>query len=173
MSKLTRRSFLKLTSSGAAIGTLSLSTSTLAQESAETPPAGNTTLPYPRQAIAKLSELEINQPISFSYPDSSSPCVLIKKGKSVPKGVGPDQDVVAYSTLCTHMGCPVLYDQAAETFKCPCHYSIFDPDKSGQMVTGQATENLPQILLAYDDAEEAILAIAVDGLIYGRQANII
>lgn len=173
MSKLTRRSFLKLTGGGAAVGTLSLANATLAQEPAKAAPAGNTTLPYPRQAIAKLNELEINQPVSFSYPDSSSPCVLIKKGRAVPGGVGPEQDVVAYSTLCTHMGCPVLYDQAAETFKCPCHYSIFDPDKSGQMVTGQATENLPQIVLAYDDAEGAVHAIAVDGLIYGRQANII
>lgn len=174
MSKLTRRGFLKLTGSGAAAGTLSLTNTAFAQqEPAQGVPTSSTTLPYPRQTIAKLNELEVNHPVSFFYPDSSSPCLLIKKGKSVPGGVGPDQDIVGYSTLCTHMGCPVFYDQEAETFKCPCHYSIFDPDQRGQMVTGQATENLPQIVLVHDDDEGVIEAIAVEGLIYGRQANII
>ena len=28
----------------------------------------------------------------------------------VPAGVGPDGDIVAYSSLRTHMGCPVVYD---------------------------------------------------------------
>jgi arsenite oxidase small subunit len=173
MTKLTRRIFLKYTGGGAAVGTLALSSSALAKEATHNSQLGSTTLPYPRQAIATLDELEINNPVSFSYPDGASPCVLIKKGKALSSGVGPDKDIVAYSTLCTHMGCPVLYDKAAETFKCPCHYSVFDPDKSGQMVTGQATENLPQIVLAYNDEEKSVYAIAVQGLIYGRQANII
>ncbi|CEG54807.1 Arsenite oxidase subunit AioB [Stutzerimonas xanthomarina] len=173
MGKLTRRIFLKYTGSGAAVGTLALSSSAFAQEPTQSSPPGATTLPYPQQAVAKLGDLEINNPVSFSYPDGSSPCALIKKGKPVSGGVGPDKDIVAYSTLCTHMGCPVLYDKSAETFKCPCHYSIFDPDQSGQMVIGQATENLPQIMLNYNEEEESVYAIAVQGLIYGRQANII
>ncbi len=41
------------------------------------------------------------------------------------------------------------------------------------MVTGQATENLPQIVLSYNDDEKSVYAISVQGLIYGRQANII
>jgi arsenite oxidase small subunit len=173
MGKLTRRIFLKYTGSGAAVGTLALSSSAFAQQPTQNSPPGATTLPYPQQAVAKLGDLEINNPVSFSYPDGSSPCVVIKKGKPVSGGVGPEKDIVAYSTLCTHMGCPVLYDKSAETFKCPCHYSIFDPDQGGQMVIGQATENLPQIVLAYNDDEQSVYAIAVQGLIYGRQANII
>ncbi|MFH1636717.1 MAG: arsenate reductase (azurin) small subunit [Chloroflexota bacterium] len=173
MSGITRRGFLKLTGTSVVVGTATLSTSLLAQQPAETSSIGSTALPYPREPIAALKQLKVNQPLAFTYPDSSSPCVMIKKGKAVTGGVGPDQDIVGYSILCSHMGCPVMYDQASETFKCPCHFSIFDPDKSGQMVTGQATENLPQIVLTYNDAEETIEAIAVNGLIYGRQANII
>ena len=41
------------------------------------------------------------------------------------------------------------------------------------MVTGQATEDLPRILLAYDAATDSIHAVGVDGLIYGRQSNIL
>ncbi|MDR5897824.1 arsenate reductase (azurin) small subunit [Halomonas vilamensis] len=173
MTRLSRRNFLKLTGSGAAVGTLSLSPMARAQQSQNGATAGSTTLPYPREAVAKLGDVAVNEPVYFNYPDSRSPCIMIRKGREVKGGVGPDKDVVAYSTQCTHMGCPVGYDKEEETFKCPCHYSIFDPDNAGQMVIGHATESLPQIILEYDEAEDALLAVSVDGLIYGRQANII
>ncbi|XKE44113.1 arsenate reductase (azurin) small subunit [Halomonas organivorans] len=173
MSQLSRRNFLKLTGSSAALGTLSLSPVAQAQQSGRSPSPGSTILPYPREIVARLGELAIDQPRYFNYPDDRSPCVLIRKGREVKGGVGPDKDVVAYSTQCTHMGCPVSYDPESETFKCPCHYSIFDPDNAGQMVIGQATESLPRIVLEYDATEDALLAVSVDGLIYGRQANIL
>ncbi|RMD72280.1 MAG: arsenite oxidase small subunit, partial [Bacteroidetes bacterium] len=55
---------------------------------------------------------------------------------------------------------------------CPCHYSIFDPEKGGQQVCGQGVANLPQIELAYDSATDSVRAVGVIGLIYGRTANI-
>jgi len=172
MSDLSRRGFLKITGTGVAAGTASLTGAhALAADSPAAP--GSTTLPYPHHAVAKAGDLEVNKPVSFSYPDDSSPCALIKTGQAVPGGVGPDGDIVAYSTLCTHMGCPVIYDEAARTFKCPCHFSIFDPEMEGQMVDGQATVDLPRILLDYDAKSGTVTAVAVDGLIYGRQANIL
>jgi arsenite oxidase small subunit len=71
------------------------------------------------------------------------------------------------------MGCPVNYDTSTRTFRCGCHYSVFDAELAGQMVCGQATENLPQITLRYDDRSGSIAAVAVDGLIYGRQSNVL
>jgi arsenite oxidase small subunit len=97
----------------------------------------------------------------------------VKTGKPVPGGVGPDADIVAYSSLCTHMGCPVNYDAAERIFKCPCHYSMFDAELSGEMICGQATENLPQIELRYNAKDGSISAVSVNGLIYGRQSNLI
>jgi arsenite oxidase small subunit len=75
--------------------------------------------------------------------------------------------------MCTHMGCPVTYDAAKRTFNCGCHFSMFDAEKNGQMICGQATENLPRIVLQYDEKTDALTAVAVDGLIYGRQANVL
>jgi arsenite oxidase small subunit len=43
----------------------------------------------------------------------------------------------------------------------------------GQMVCGQATEDLPKIRLQYDAKTDSVTAVGVDGLIYGRQANIL
>jgi arsenite oxidase small subunit len=172
MKRLSRRSFLKLSGGGVAAGTVSLTGVGSLAASPEVDP-GRTTLPYPHQRIVKSQDLTSNQPIYFFYPDPDSPCALIKAGTRISGGVGPDGDIVAYSVLCPHMGCPLSYDQQARTFKCPCHFSIFDPEMLGQMVDGQATENLPRIVLAYDSEEDSINALAVDGLIYGRQSNLL
>ena len=42
-----------------------------------------------------------------------------------------------------------------------------------RMICGQATENLPQVVLQYDAKSDTVTAVAVEGLIYGRQANIL
>ena len=94
-------------------------------------------------------------------------------GVPVAGGVGPNGDIVAYSTMCTHMGCPVAYDPAQKIFKCPCHFSMFDAEKGGQMICGQATENLPRVVLRYNAKDDAVTAVAIDGLLYGRQSNIL
>ncbi|MDL0430965.1 arsenate reductase (azurin) small subunit [Marinobacter sp. TBZ242] len=66
-------------------------------------------LDYPQTTISKAADLKVGQPVSFTYPDASSPCTLVKTGRQTHGGVGPDGDIVAYSNLCTHMGCPVSY----------------------------------------------------------------
>jgi arsenite oxidase small subunit len=50
---------------------------------------------------------------------------------------------------------------------------MFDAEKAGQMICGQATENLPRVVLEYNAKTDSITAVAVDGLIYGRQSNIL
>ena len=71
------------------------------------------------------------------------------------------------------MGCPVTYDATEHVFKCPCHFSMFDAEKGGQMICGQATENLPRVHLEYDASAGTVAAVGVEGLIYGRQANVL
>lgn len=171
--KFSRRFFLK--SSGGAAAVAGAVVIPIHNANAATPmaAAGSTTLPYPKRAVGKASGMPVNQAISFSYPDTSSPCYAIRMGKPVPGGVGPNGDIVAYSSMCTHMGCPVAYDGDSRTFKCGCHFSIFDPENGGQMVCGQATEDLPKIKLEYDARNDSVHAVGVDGLIYGRQSNIL
>jgi len=134
---------------------------------------GQYTLPYPQNELAKAADLEVGETLAFNYPDEDSPCVLLKTGEQVPAGVGPDNDIVGYSTLCTHKGCPVGYNKEARLFVCGCHFSSFDPDRGGQMVCGQATVNLPQIVLSYDKESDALTARGVKGLIYGRVSNVL
>lgn len=171
MTEISRRNFLKM-GGGVAAGTVA-SAALPSQAQAAPADVGRTTLPYPHKVVTRAREVKVNVPVSFNFPDAASPCTLIKMGHAVPGGVGPDKDIVAYSSLCTHMGCPVSYDTATRAFRCPCHYSTFDAELSGQMICGQATEDLPQIVLQHDAKTDTVTAVAVDGLIYGRQANVL
>lgn len=172
--KLSRRIFMVSSGSAAAVAGASLLPAGAAQAASPAGVgAGSTTLAYPKLAVGKAKSMPLNQAVSFNYPDASSLCWAIRMGAPVPGGVGPDQDIVAYSGMCTHMGCPVSYEAATRTFKCGCHFSIFDPENKGQMVCGQATEDLPQVLLEYDAKTDSVRAVAINGLLYGRQSNLL
>jgi len=61
-------------------------------------------------------------------------------------------DIVAYSKLCTHAGCPVgLYQAALGLLLCPCHQSTFDVMRHAEPIFGPAARSLPQLPLALDD----------------------
>jgi ubiquinol-cytochrome c reductase iron-sulfur subunit len=61
-------------------------------------------------------------------------------------------DIVAYSKLCTHTGCPVgLYQTELDLLLCPCHQSTFDVLNGAVPVFGPAARPLPQLPLAVDD----------------------
>jgi ubiquinol-cytochrome c reductase iron-sulfur subunit len=62
----------------------------------------------------------------------------------------PD-DLVAFSKVCTHAGCPVgLYDADAHRLVCPCHYATFDVLDACRPVFGPARRPLPQLPLEVD-----------------------
>jgi len=66
--------------------------------------------------------------------------------------------IVAYSKICTHVGCPVaLYEQTTHHILCPCHQSTFDATRGAQVVFGPAARPLPQLPIG-TDAEGFLVA---------------
>ncbi len=62
------------------------------------------------------------------------------------------QGCLAYSKLCTHVGCSVgLYRSAAQQLLCPCHQSTFDVLTGATPIFGPAARPLPQLPLDIDD----------------------
>jgi ubiquinol-cytochrome c reductase iron-sulfur subunit len=60
-------------------------------------------------------------------------------------------DIVAYSKICTHVGCPVgLYQAQLGLLLCPCHQSTFDVMRHAMPVFGPAARSLPQLPLGLD-----------------------
>ncbi|MHB1615026.1 MAG: cytochrome bc1 complex Rieske iron-sulfur subunit [Actinomycetes bacterium] len=59
--------------------------------------------------------------------------------------------IVAYSGICTHVGCPVsLYEQQTHHLLCPCHQSTFDVPRAAKVIFGPAARALPQLPLTVD-----------------------
>lgn len=66
--------------------------------------------------------------------------------------------VVAYSTACTHDGCPVTsWDPKTLQYVCPCHQSRFDPKTGGALISGPAYRPLPALPLK---VEGGVLVVA-------------
>jgi arsenite oxidase small subunit len=128
---------------------------------------------YPRRRIAAVSDLREGEPLRFDYLLVGQSSLLIKLGKPAAGGVGPDGDIVAFSELCTHMGCPIasMYrPDSATVGPCAGHFTMFDLTHRGMVVIGQATENLPQVILELEGDD--VVAIGVNGIVYGYRDNL-
>ncbi|MFI1399051.1 Rieske 2Fe-2S domain-containing protein [Streptomyces sp. NPDC020681] len=56
------------------------------------------------------------------------------------------EGIVAFSKICTHVGCPVsLYEQQTHHVLCPCHQSTFDLSDGAKVIFGPAGHPLPQL----------------------------
>jgi ubiquinol-cytochrome c reductase iron-sulfur subunit len=85
-------------------------------------------------------------------------------GQDVPKPVvdGMWQNLVAYSKICTHAGCPAsLYEQQTNRLLCPCHQSQFLITEQARPVFGPANRKLPMLPL---DVEDGFLVARSDFL---------
>ncbi len=136
----------------------------------ETPfKAGDLRLVNERGELVRASQLAVDGVITC-YPegfvnDADSPTLLIhlRPGQNQPKPgreTWAPNDLVAYSKLCSHMGCPVgLYQARAGLLLCPCHQSTFDVGDHCNPIFGPATRSLPQLPIRIDD-EDHIVATA-------------
>ncbi|MFC9249637.1 Rieske 2Fe-2S domain-containing protein [Streptomyces sp. NPDC057136] len=56
------------------------------------------------------------------------------------------EGIVAFSKICTHVGCPIsLYEQQTHHVLCPCHQSTFDLSDGARVIFGPAGHPLPQL----------------------------
>ncbi|AZM52822.1 ubiquinol-cytochrome C reductase [Streptomyces sp. WAC 01529] len=62
------------------------------------------------------------------------------------------EGVVAYSKICTHVGCPIsLYEQQTHHVLCPCHQSTFDLSDGARVIFGPAGHALPQLRIGVNE----------------------
>jgi Rieske Fe-S protein len=90
--------------------------------------------------VAKVGELAENQWKVFNFPDQYAQGILINL---------PKKGLVAYSDVCTHLSCAVIYEGGGK-LHCPCHDGFFDA-ATGDVLAGPPTRPLPLIQLAIQD----------------------
>lgn len=166
---LSRRDFLLRGGLSVAV----VSVATMPGLSWAAPPPQALKAEYPRQKVGSLPALNVGQPVQFNYPYPSVANILVKLGAPAGGGIGPDADVVAFNLQCSHMGGPLhgsFKAQLQMLGPCPMHLTTFDLTRHGMVVSGHATESLPQIVL--ETVGTDVYAVGVMGLIYGYSANV-
>ncbi len=69
------------------------------------------------------------------------------------------EGLVAYSAICTHLGCVVYSDLNQDGhIACPCHNSQFDPTANADVTGGPADRALPSIAVSVTD--NGIISVA-------------
>ena len=124
--------------------------------------------------VGTLSALRVGELVKFRYPWDHGNCdnYLVKLGTPGGGGIGPEKDVVAFNTLCSHMGISLLGSYKSEyqaLGPCPLHLSTYDLTRHGMVISGHATQGLPQIIL--EARGDDIYATGVMALIYGFGDN--
>jgi menaquinol-cytochrome c reductase iron-sulfur subunit len=71
-------------------------------------------------------------------------------------GTGGEPQVVALSSVCTHLGCRVSWDAEREELRCPCHGGIFD--RAGAVKDGPPPAPLAR-LQARIDGEQVLVQL--------------
>lgn len=86
-------------------------------------------------AVATLDELEVGGAKTFTYPQGSTPRLLVRTGP---------QTFVAYDQQCTHLQCPIVPAVKDGKLHCPCHNGWFDLN-SGEPLAGPPRRRLPRV----------------------------
>lgn len=109
--------------------------------------AGGIMTVFPRGYQNTENGQAVDQTVLIRLSDGGN--VVTMKGRET---WGPE-GYVAYSKLCTHLGCPVgLYEQQLELLVCPCHQSMFNVRDGAVPEFGPAPRPLPQLPLYIDSA---------------------
>jgi menaquinol-cytochrome c reductase iron-sulfur subunit len=112
------------------------------------------------RTVGKLSDFKIGSTVNVSFQDSSP---LSWSGVTAQTAAWlrrtSDQQFVAFSMNCTHLGCPVRWLSEANLFMCPCHGGVFYAD--GQVASGPPPKPLNQYPVRVDNDEVQILTSPV------------
>lgn len=135
---------------------------------------GITQLAWPRVKLIKAASLLPLKPVRFNYPLVNTPNFLVKLGISAENGVGPDTDIVAYSTICQHLGCyfgfqapntsppcnSSIKTSMAEGYCC-CHGGEYDFVHGAKVIGGPPPRPVPAVKLEYDTTTGDIYAVGM------------
>lgn len=100
--------------------------------------------------IGSVSDLDRDGSMLFRYPTEQDPCIAVRT---------PEGKIVAYSQVCTHLSCAVVYDKAENGLFCPCHHGLFN--LQGQPIAGPPTRPLPRITV--EQRGDQLYAIGMEG----------
>jgi arsenite oxidase small subunit len=167
-----RRTFLKLAAATGGAITIAALLSTLKAGTFVPPPT--TTTAWPIVTVTNIGKLTNLVPVVFYYPLTSTPNYLVKLGVAATGGIGPDNDIVAFSAICQHLGCEYGfvapggsppcnsgYKAVMPMGYCCCHGSQYDFVHGAKVIGGPAPRPVPMVQLQLDTATGDISAVGM------------
>jgi len=77
-----------------------------------------------------------------------------------------EDEVIAISASCTHLGCIVTWDDEQQIFKCPCHGGRYNPE--GQVISGPPPAPLRRHKTKIEDGR---ILLATETVPYGGDTH--
>ncbi|WP_394841173.1 Rieske 2Fe-2S domain-containing protein [Pendulispora brunnea] len=96
---------------------------------------------YPPQRICAADALGPGESLLFRYPTAQDPCILVRTKAGA---------LVAFSQVCTHLSCAVVYRKSDDRLFCPCHEGVFachEGTAGAEPLEGPPERPLPRITL--------------------------
>ena len=101
------------------------------------------------KVVGSAAALDREGSLLFRYPTDKDPCIAVRT----------ESGVVAYSQVCTHLSCAVVYSKSDSKLFCPCHNGKFN--LAGVPIGGPPTRALPKILI--EQRGDQLVATGVEG----------
>lgn len=110
---------------------------------------------YESKRICAARTLEPGESFLFRYPTEDDPCILVRTR---------DGTLAAFSQICTHLSCAVVYRRADDRLFCPCHHGVFDcraGTTGAAPLEGPPERPLPRILIEVRGGDVFATGVAV------------
>lgn len=104
---------------------------------------GLRTAPREWRVLGKIDDFPLGQTKLVSFLDPSPlPWAGVTAKTAAWLRRDDDQEFIAFSINCTHLGCPVRWLPQAELFMCPCHGGVYY--SNGTVASGPPPRALPR-----------------------------
>jgi menaquinol-cytochrome c reductase iron-sulfur subunit len=93
--------------------------------------------------VGAVAQFQPGQTVKVSYVDPSPlPWAGVTANTAAWLRCEPGEKFTAFSINCTHLGCPIRWEQKSELFLCPCHGGVYYKD--GTVAAGPPPQPLTQ-----------------------------
>jgi menaquinol-cytochrome c reductase iron-sulfur subunit len=108
------------------------------------------------RTVGKLDDFKVGSTVNVSFEDTSPlPWSGVTAQTAAWLRRENDQQFIAFSMICTHLGCPVRWLADADLFMCPCHGGVFYGD--GRVASGPPPKPLNQYPVRVFEGQVQIL----------------
>ena len=112
------------------------------------------------RTVGKLDDFKVGQTVNVAFEDPSPlPWAGVTAQTTAWLRRVNDREFIAFSTICTHLGCPVRWLSTADLFMCPCHGGVFYAD--GEVASGPPPKPLNRYPVRINNNDVQILTMPV------------